>query len=217
MPVARSAAAVLAAAALLASAACGGAQPPSTAPSPSSASQTDVDALTGRATTVTLDGAFLRTLAELRVAPAAVDPAGLDDDVLTLPVTGGELTLHDPRSQSSREVLGRVEHAGGLQLTGPDDTAVRVEALELDPDQSRVYGRVVVDGAVTAERVEVLTVDGRDMLPVRPGDGAGLLVLQGSRWALSPTGAQVLADALGVGFTPGLALGVAETTVELEP
>lgn len=214
MTPARSVVAALAVALALATAACGDARPPAGAPS-STAARTAVGGLTGRATALTLDGAFLRTLAELRVAPTGADPAGLDGDVLTLPVTGGDLSLPDPRSGSPQQVLGRVVHTGGLQLTGPDDTAVRLEALELDPDQSRVFGRVVVDGAVTAERVEVLTVDGRDMLPVRPGDGVGLLVLQGSRWALSPTGAEVLATALGVGFSPGLLLGVAETTVQL--
>ncbi|HWH29322.1 MAG TPA: hypothetical protein VNU26_10230, partial [Mycobacteriales bacterium] len=154
MTPARSAAtAVLVAAGVLLATGCSDARGPASPPASATTSRapTADDRLTGRATAVTLDAAFLRALAALRVAPSATGTATLQDDVLLLPVTGGEIALPDPRSQSPRQVLGRVLHVGGtLVLTGPDDTVAALDDLELDPDQARVYGRVVVDGVVVA-------------------------------------------------------------------
>ncbi|MFP5220437.1 MAG: hypothetical protein ACLGIG_12025 [Actinomycetes bacterium] len=215
MTAARSAAALLSLGLLLGG--CSEGREPAAASRMSSAPHRDGDRLGGRATAVTLDAAFLRALAALRVAPSAAGSASLRDGVLVLPVTGGELRFADPRAASPRQVLGRVLHGGGLQLTGPNDTVVRLDDLELDPDQSRVYGALVVDDVVVAERIDAFAVDVRDMLPVRPGEAAGLVVLQGSRWALTEAVADALTTALDVeGFQPGLALGVAETTVQLD-
>lgn len=219
MTVARSATtrAVVAAALLVLGAGCDR-TPATTSPSPSAVPQSGVDRLTGRDTTIALDGALLRALAQRRVVPSAEGTATLEGDVLVLPVTGGDLTFLDERTPSSRRVLGRVLHAGaGLRLTGPDRTVAALEDLELDPDQSRVYARLVVDGVVVAERLDAFSAALRETLPLRPGDDAGVVVLQGSRWELTPAAAEALSSALGVPpLSGGLAAGVAETTVEVD-
>lgn len=202
---------------------CGGsssAAPPASAarPAASPTPAVSVAALRGVRTSVTLAPAFLKGLTALQLTPAPVGSATLDAaaGVVGFPITGGNLTYFDPTSGVVPYVRGRMLHAGsGLQLTGPTGTVVQLTDFEIDPGASMLYGRLTVDGAVKAERAELLFLDGRTLNPLRPGDAVGTAVLQGTTVTLTPGAAEALDAAFATSaLTPFFPVGIAEITIK---
>lgn len=192
-----------------------------TSSTPSAASTepvASIDSLTGVQTAVTLDPAFLEGITSLMLTPATVGGATLDatTGVIAFPITGGNVDYYDPKGSVQPYVQGLINHDGsGLSLTGANGKVVELTDFEVDPDESRLYGTVTVDGEVFAERADVFFLDGSTLNPLEEGTDPGTAVLEGTTVTLTATAADALntvfeTDALAEFFP----VGVAEITVD---
>jgi hypothetical protein len=67
---------------------------------------------------VTLDEEFASGLETLKLTPAPVGDATIEDGIATFPITGGNVTYYEPGS-ANPYVRGMIMHDGsGLSLTG---------------------------------------------------------------------------------------------------
>lgn len=176
-----------------------------------------IDTLSGEATAVTLDPAFLEGLTALQLTPATIGGATLEGAVIAFPITGGNVTYFDPASGVDPYVQGLINHDdSGLQLTGANGAVVKLEDFVVDPAESVLTGRVTVNDEVFAESAPLFFLDGRTLNPLEVNEADGTAVLEGTTVSLT----QTAADALNMVFeTDALAeffpVGIAEITVAL--
>jgi hypothetical protein len=208
-------AAAVAALALGASA-CGGSQggggggqgqPQAQAPTPVA----EVDDLTGQSTAVTLDEQFVSGLEMLKLTPAPVGDATIEDGVATFPITGGNMTYFEPGSTSAY-VRGMIKHDGsGLSLTG-GGKEVELRDFVVNPANSKLTGDVKVDGEEAVSNAELFFLNGSTLKPLKTrGDKA---ILQGTTVTLTEDAAKLLNDTFGTdALKKGFPVGKAKITI----
>jgi hypothetical protein len=172
-----------------------------------------VDALTGRSTSVALDAGFLAALESLEVAPGPVGDARITKaGRAVFPITGGTVTYYEPGTVSPY-VQGLVEHDGsGLSLEA-GGTRVELTDFEVDPGRSVLTGTVTVDGEQAAADAPLFFLDGRTLEPLDARDD-GTAVLQGTTVKLKAEAADLLNRTFGIqDLEEGLVVGVARIVV----
>ena len=170
-----------------------------------------IDNLTGEQTEITVDQTFFDTLDALGVTPGVLSNAGLDGNVLSFPITGGNVSVFEPGSVPNY-VVGQIQHENsGLSLTAGDIT-VELRNFNVDPGVSRVYGDVVVNGEVAATSAYLFRLNGSTLNPLKTeGDTA---ILEGTKVFISDVAAQLLNDTYGItDVTDQVLVGVAKITV----
>jgi hypothetical protein len=193
-------------------AACGNDDKDSSADKPASQQQAkpvaQIDALSGRDTQVRLDSDFVAGLESLKLTPAPVGDAKIENGVAEFPITGGNVKYFKPGTIRPY-VQGRVEHDGsGLRLTG-GDTVVELTNFVVDPGKSLLMGKVTANGQEAAANAPLFFLDGRTLEPLQARDN-GTAVLNGTTVTLTKEAAQLLndtfkTDALKKGFPVGIA------------
>jgi hypothetical protein len=173
-----------------------------------------IDELTGQTTAVKLDAGFASALESLKLTPAPVGDAKIENGSAKFPITGGNVTYYEPGSVSPY-VQGRIDHAGsGLSLTGGGKT-VELTDFVIDPGKSLLTGKVTVDGKEAAADAPLFFLDGRTLEPLRTTDD-GRAVLEGTTVKLKAEAAQLLNETFGVdALKEGLVIGVAKITVDV--
>jgi hypothetical protein len=225
----KSAAAVLSAGLALSLAACGGSDDDTTATSGSdtSAAQAEaepaaqIDQLSGKQTAVTLDPAFVEGITGLGLTPGVIGGATFDGAAgkVAFPITGGNVTYFDPASGVEPYVQGKIEHfQSGLELKTAD-TTVTLRNFVVDPAESLLFGKVLVNGQPfpeSGEEVPLFFLDGRTLNPLQVNESAGTAVLEGTTVSLTKTAADALNMVFGTdALTEFFPVGVAEITVDL--
>ena len=221
MPTTTKLTALLAGAALaLSAAACGDEE--DTTPSAGAATREEqaakpkpvatVPQLTGQTTAVKLDSGFVSALESLKLAPAPVGDAKIENGSAKFPITGGNVTYYTPGTVSPF-VQGRIDHDGsGLSLTGGGKT-VELTDFVIDPGKSVLTGTVTVDGKEAAPSAPLFFLDGRTLEPLRTTDD-GRAVLEGTTVKLKAEAADLLNQTFGVdALKEGLVIGVAKITI----
>ena len=172
-----------------------------------------IDSLTGESTAVKLDPAFLAGLTSLKLTPAVLGGATLVGDVITFPISGGNVTYFTPGSVDPY-VQGEIDHDGsGLQLTG-GGKVVKLENFVVDPGKSMLTGKVTVDGKVAFESAPLFFLDGRTLQPLAAGTKPNTAVLLGTTVTLTAPAAEALNGVFGVtALAEGFPVGVATITV----
>ena len=173
-----------------------------------------IDSLTGESTAVKLDPAFLAGLTSLKLTPAVLGGATLVGDVISFPISGGNVTYFTPGSVDPY-VQGEIDHDGsGLQLTG-GGKVVKLENFVVDPGKSMLTGKVTVDGKVAFESAPLFFLDGRTLQPLAAGTKPNTAVLQVTTVTLTAEAAAALNGVFGVtALAEGFPVGVATITVD---
>jgi hypothetical protein len=172
-----------------------------------------IDALTGRTTSVALDAGFAKALGTLDLTPGTIGDAELTKGgSLVFPITGGNVTYYTPGSVSPY-VQGEIDHEGsGLSLTG-GGKEVDLTDFVIDPGRSVLTGKVSVDGKVAAKSAPLFFLDGRTLQPLKTGNN-GTAILQGTTVELKQEAADLLNTTFGTdALRGGLVVGVANITV----
>lgn len=181
----------------------------------------EIAELTGMQTQVTLDAGFVEGITGLGLAPGVTGGAKFDGTAGTVsfPITGGNVTYFDPSSGVDPYVQGSIEHfQSGLTLT-KGDTQVELSNFVVDPGESMLLGKVLVNGKPfpeSGEEVPLFFLDGSTLNPLQVNEADGTAVLEGTTVSLTKTAADALnmvfgTDALAEFFT----VGIAEITVKL--
>ena len=190
---------------------------PTAEPSPVAA----IDTLTGVQTQVTLDPMFVEGITGLGLTPGVTGGATFDGmaGTIAFPITGGNVTYFDPESGVTPYVQGEIEHfQSGLTLS-KGDTEVELSNFVVDPAESLLFGKVLVNGEPFPEgggEVPLFFLDGRTLNPLEVNAEAGTAVLEGTTVSLTEEAAGALNMVFG---TEALAeffpVGKAEITVKL--
>jgi hypothetical protein len=173
-----------------------------------------VDQLSGRSTSVTLDAGFVSALESLKVAPGPVGEATISKQgVASFPITGGNVTYYEPGSVSPF-VQGELDHEGaGLSLTA-GGKRVELTNFVIDPGASVLTGTVSVDGEVAAEAAPLFFLDGRTLNPLEVDESNGTAILEGTTVKLKAEAADLLNETFGIqDLQEGLVIGVAKITI----
>jgi hypothetical protein len=221
----KSAVLALGAALSLTLAACGGSDDDATgatgsqdAPSAEASPVAEIDSLSGEQTAVTLDPTFVEGITGLGLTPGVLGGASFDAAAgrVAFPITGGNVTYFDPQSGVEPYVQGSIEHDGsGLSLTGGGKT-VELTDFVVDPAESVLTGRVVVDGEEFAPSAPLFFLDGSTLKPLEVNEADGTAVLEGTTVSLTQTAADALNMVFGTdALTEFFPVGVAEITVAL--
>lgn len=173
----------------------------------------------GEMTQITVDKDFFPTLKSLGLQPGIEGDAGLDGDVLSFPITGGNVSVFKPGSVPNY-VVGQIQHENsGISLStikpgaGP---TVQLLNFNVDPTVSRVYADVVVDGKVAVTSAYVFRLDGSTLNPVDTSSKPGSAILEGTTVYLSDVAAGLLNSTYGTdAVTDQVKVGVAKITVNL--
>jgi hypothetical protein len=198
-------------------AACGGSSDASSSGSGNSSASKPVakiDSLSGKSTSVALDGGFVKALQSLKLTPAPVGSASISKaGIASFPITGGNVTYYKPGTVSPY-VQGKIDHSGsGLSLSGGGKT-VKLTNFVVDPGTSQLTGKVSVDGKVAAKSTPLFFLDGRTLQPLKSKSN-GTAVLQGTTVDLKGGAADLLNQTFGVkALKGGLKIGVAKITVD---
>ncbi len=173
----------------------------------------EVPQLTGETTAVKLDPEFVAGLQSLKLTPAPVGDAQIENGSAKFPITGGNVKYFKPGTVSPF-VQGMVLHDGsGLSLTA-GGKKVDLENFQVDPGKSVLNGRVSVDGKVAAETAPLFFLDGRTLKPLRTTDD-GRAILEGTTVKLKAEAADLLNQTYGIdALQEGLKIGVAKITVK---
>jgi hypothetical protein len=197
-----------------AAASSGNESAPSAEPSPVA----EIDTLSGEQTAVTLDPTFVEGITGLGLTPGVLGDATFDaaGGRVAFPITGGNVTYFDPSSGVEPYVQGLINHDGsGLSLTGGGKT-VELTDFVVDPEDSVLTGRVVVDGEEFAATAPLFFLDGRTLNPLEVNEDEGTAVLEGTTVSLTQTAADALNMVFGTdALTEFFPVGVAEITVAL--
>jgi hypothetical protein len=174
-----------------------------------------IDPVTGVDTQVTLDAGFVDALTQLKVTPAPVGKATISQaGVAAFPITGGNVTYYDPKSEVRPFVTGVLMHNGsGLSLTA-GKTKVELTDFVIDPGTSELTGTVSVNGKVAAENALLFNLDGSTLNPLQSNPD-GTATLQGTTVKLSDDAAGLLNDTFGINdLAGGLVIGISSITVK---
>lgn len=200
----------------LGTAACGSDESSSGSSNQSQASPkpvAQVDSLTGKSTSVTLDKGFVDALTQLKLTPSPTGDASISTaGVASFPITGGNVKYFKPGSVSPY-VQGTIDHDGsGLQLKGAGKT-VRLTDFVVDPGASELTGKVTVDGKQAAADAPLFFLDGRTLKPLKTNSD-GTAVLQGTTVKFKDESAKLLDQTFGThALKGGLKVGIAKITV----
>jgi hypothetical protein len=181
----------------------------------------EIDTLTGVQTAVTLDPSFVEGITGLGLTPGVTGGAEFDPQAgrVSFPITSGNVTYFDPDSGVEPYVQGEINHnQSGLTLT-KGDTEVELSNFVVDPGESVLRGKVLVNGQPfpeSGEEVPLFFLDGSTLNPLQVNEAAGTAVLEGTTVSLT----QTAADALNMVFetdalTEFFLVGVAEITIAL--
>lgn len=174
-----------------------------------------IDPVTGVDTQVTLDAGFVDALTKLKVAPGPVGKATISQaGVAAFPITGGNVTYYDPKSDVRPFVTGDLIHDGsGLSLTA-GNTKVELTDFVIDPGTSELTGTVSVNGKVAAEDALLFNLDGSTLKPLQSNPD-GTATLAGTTVKLSDDAAGLLNDTFGINdLAGGLVIGISSITVK---
>ena len=170
-----------------------------------------VPALTGVQTSVTLDPAFLPTLASLKVTPAPTGKATLTKPggaaTLNFPITGGNVTIYN-KGAVTPYVQGIVHHAGsGVSFTAGGKT-LTVENFDVNPGTSILNAQVKEMNDAT---IPLFKLDGTDLVVTAPSAADGNLAkLDGTKVELTAEAAAAINKYFGVtAFKEGILIGIA--------
>jgi hypothetical protein len=204
------AASLMAAALAVSVAACGSSSTTGTSSSDKKPILT-VPALTGVQTSVTLDTAFLPTLASLKVTPAPTGKATLTKPggaaTLNFPITGGNVTIYN-KGAVTPYVQGIVHHAGsGVSFTAGGKT-LTVENFDVNPGTSILNAQVKEMNDAT---IPLFKLDGTDLVVTAPSAADGNLAkLDGTKVELTAEAAAAINKYFGVtAFKEGILIGIA--------
>ncbi len=172
----------------------------------------------GEMTQITVDSDFFPTLDSLGLAPGIVGDAGLDGDVLSFPITGGNVGVFEPGTVPNY-VVGQIQHQNsGLSLSTKEKGAgptVELRNFNVDPTVSRVYGDVYVDGELAVGSAYLFRLDGSTLNPVDTSE-TGKAILEGTTVYISDVAAGLLNDTYGTdAVTDQVKVGIAKITVNL--
>jgi len=174
-----------------------------------------IDPVTGVDTQVTLDAGFVDALTQLKVAPGPVGKATISEDgVAAFPITGGDVTYYDPKSDVRPFVTGNLMHDGsGLSLTA-GKTKVELTDFVVDPGTSELTGTVSVNGEEAASGALLFDLDGSTLKPLQSNPD-GSATLAGTTVKLSDDAAGLLNDTFGINdLAGGLVVGISSITVK---
>jgi hypothetical protein len=174
-----------------------------------------IDPVTGVDTQVALDAGFVDALTALKVTPAPVGKATISPQgVAAFPITGGDVTYYDPKSDVRPFVTGVLMHDGsGLSLTA-GNTEVELTDFVIDPGTSELTGTVSVNGKVAAEDALLFNLDGSTLKPLMSNPD-GTATLEGTTVKLSDDAAGLLNDTFGINdLAGGLVIGISSITVK---
>lgn len=135
--------------------------------------------LTGKSTTIGIDGITSGELANAGVTIEAIEPATLGAKGLSLPIVGGEITRGT--------LAGKIEHEGGFAVVSGDK---RVEYVDLTIDTA--VGQVF---AGADEGTPIFDLDTRELDRV---EADGVIVIRGIVALLGPATAAELNEGLQV-------------------
>ncbi len=179
----------------------------------------DLPMLSGKQTAVTLDKGFVDGITSLGLTPGVVGGATFDGAAgkVAFPITGGNVKYFDPKSGVSPFVQGRIEHFGSGLTLSAGGTTVTLRNFVVDPGESMLLGKVLVNGKPfpeSGDEVPLFFLDGSTLNPLMPGTEPDTAILEGTTVSLTKTAA----DALNMVFkTDALAeffkVGIAEITV----
>lgn len=174
-----------------------------------------IDRLTGEQTAVTLDSGFVDALTQLKVTPGTVGDAELSNDgVVSLPITGGNVTYYDPTQPLRPYVQGTIEHEGSGLTLEAGGTTVELTDFVIDPGTSELTGTVSANGELAAEDALLFDLDGSTLNPLQVNESAGTAALEGTTVLLSDDAAALLNDTFGIkDLKGGLEVGISEITV----
>jgi hypothetical protein len=173
----------------------------------------EIPSLSGRSTSVALNGDFVKALGTLKLTPGTIGAADLTKaGSLIFPITGGNVTYYKPGTKSPY-VQGEVDHDGsGFSLTG-GGKKVSLTDFVIDPGKSVLTGKVSVDGKVAAESAPLFFLDGRTLKPLTTSDN-GTATLEGTTVKLKQEAADLLNGTFGTdALKAGLVIGVAKIVV----
>lgn len=152
---------------------------------------TAIPALTGGATTLTLNAGTATALTSLGVKVAPEGTATANGPAVTFPITSGYVEIHSNPHHNPGYIVGSVEHYGsGLTLTA-GSTTVTLTDFVVDPGNSSLYASV--NGVPDAS--PLLQLDGRKVTVSK--DGTGNVVLDGTVANLTNSAASALDTAFG--------------------
>lgn len=171
-----------------------------------------VPQLTGVSTSITLDPGFVTALTTLKLTPAPVGNATLENGVVTFPITGGNVTYYKPGS-TDPYVQGAIDHNGsGLSLSA-GGTEVDLTNFVVDPGSSEVHGDVSVNGTSAGSDVLIFYLDGRTLKPLQTGPN-NTAILEGTIVKVSDDAAKLLNSTFNTEAVKGnLVVGVAKITI----
>lgn len=163
------------------------------------------EALTGEATSLTLDAAVVDALGAVGVDLTATGEATMETNggttTFTFPVSGGQATV-DPAG--SPAFTGTVEHEGGLQLSALGRSAT-ADQLVLDGEQQQLTAEIA------GRRVPLLPLVTD---PQITQEGEEQATVTYSAASLDTGTVQSFADRLGLPGLPSLEVNSLETTLE---
>ena len=168
----------------------------------------------GGSTAVALDAGFVAALGTLGLTPATLGDATLADGSVSVPITGGTVTVFDKSSGYRPYVQGTLLHQNsGLSLTA-GGTTVELTNFTVDPGTpARLFGDVAVNGQQAAASAPLFDLNGSTLNPISM-DAEGNAVLQGTTVELSPEAAALLNTTFGTdALAGGLVIGIATITV----
>jgi hypothetical protein len=182
-------------------------------PGPMGAPQAEFVRLSGSSTSVDLDAATAKVLADNKVSVAPVGPATASQSGgttrVSFPITEGYVAVY-PTDQPNY-IRGTFSHSGGLKFTA-GGKSLEVTDFIVNPGDSTLSATVGGSGAVA----QILDLDGTNVKVSQ--DDQGRTLLDGTVAKLSSTGADALNKTFGVSlFKAGIPLGVVHVVASGEP
>jgi hypothetical protein len=182
-------------------------------PGPMGAPQAEFVRLTGSSTSVDLDAATAKVLADNKVSVAPIGPATASQTGgttrVSFPITEGYVAVY-PSDQPSY-IRGTFSHSGGLRFTA-GGKSLEVTDFIVNPGDSTLSATVGGSGAVA----QILDLDGTNVKVSQ--DDQGNTLLDGTVAKLSATGADALNKTFGVSlFKAGIPLGEVHVVATGDP
>ena len=182
-------------------------------PGPMGAPQAEFVRLTGSSTSVDLDAATAKVLADNKVSVAPVGPATASQSGgttrVSFPITEGYVAVYP--SDQPNYIRGTFSHSGGLRFTA-GGKSLEVTDFIVNPGDSTLSATVGGSGAVA----QILDLDGTNVKVSQ--DDQGNTLLDGTVAKLSSTGADALNKTFGVSlFKAGIPLGVVHVVATGDP
>ncbi|HWC10569.1 MAG TPA: hypothetical protein VG455_05030 [Acidimicrobiales bacterium] len=182
-------------------------------PGPMGAPEAEFVRLSGTSTSVDLDAATAKVLADNKVSVAPVGPATASASggttTVSFPITEGYVAVYP--SDQPNYIRGTFSHSGGLKFTA-GGKSLEVTDFIVNPGDSTLSATVSGSGAVA----HIMDLDGTDVKVSQ--DSQGRTLLDGTVAKLSTTGAEALNKTFGVSlFKAGIPLGVVHVVATGDP